>query len=66
MHKYSKTEYYLYITSMMPEDQNGLDFARPPDSVLMIGAEENAAAPHFPPLPNLKDPTVTERSRGEH
>lgn len=49
---------------MMPVDKNGLDFARPPGSQVMMGGEENAAQPYFPPLPNKKT-TVTERSRGE-
>ena len=26
--------------------------ARPPDTAFMMGGEENAAQPHFPPLPN--------------
>ncbi len=46
---------------MMPVDLNGLDFARPPDSGLMMVGEENAAAPHFPPLPNL----IHQRSPSE-
>jgi len=32
----------------------GLDLARPPNSWFILGGEENAAAPHFPPLPNFK------------
>jgi hypothetical protein len=39
---------------LTPVDQNGLDFSRPPDSAEMTGVEENAAAPHFPPLPKQK------------
>ena len=35
--------------------------ARPPDSGLMVEGEKNTAALHFPPLPNLKHQTVTER-----
>ncbi|GMQ34371.1 hypothetical protein Ataiwa_26430 [Algoriphagus taiwanensis] len=42
------------------------DRARPPDLGLILGVEENAAQPHFPPLPTLKHLTFTERSRGEH
>ena len=39
---------------MMPVDQNGLDFARPPGLDLFIGAGQNAAAPNFAPLPYLE------------
>ncbi|WP_288372069.1 hypothetical protein [uncultured Algoriphagus sp.] len=42
------------------------DRARPPDLGLILVVEENAAVPHFPPLPTLKHLPVTERSRGEH
>jgi|GEM_PF-4843010 hypothetical protein len=48
---------------MMPVDQNGLDFARPPDSGLIMVGEENAAVPHFPPLPNLKPNGHRAKSR---
>jgi hypothetical protein len=48
------------LSAMMPVDKNGLDFARPPDSQVMMGGEENAAQPHFPPLPNKKT-KVTEQ-----
>jgi len=51
---------------MMPVDRNGLGFARPPDSWFILGVEENAAQPHFPPLLTLKHLKVTERSRGEN
>ncbi|OYX15606.1 MAG: hypothetical protein B7Z16_13165 [Algoriphagus sp. 32-45-6] len=45
----------------MPVVQNGLDFARPPDFRFLLGGEENAALPHFPPLPNnRKERTPSE------
>ncbi|MBC6368989.1 hypothetical protein DDT91_19530 [Algoriphagus sp. AK58] len=45
----------------MPEVQNGLDFARPPDFRLLMGGEDNAAQPHYPPLPhNQKERTPSE------
>jgi hypothetical protein len=41
-----------------------LDFARCPLVLFFGGGEENAAAPHFPPLPFFDSNPVAERSRG--
>ena len=40
---------------MIPVDQNGLDFARPPGLELIMEEEEKGAAPFFSPLPNLEN-----------